>query len=502
MGSKPRKPASSKAGRPHPRIGSTGVQKPPRTVADASATVPASLPADGTAATPERIRLAPGLVNLDWLALNLEAPEGSPGVLLPWDCFDPAPWWDSINSERRYITQPTNRRTEQFNRVTTVHDERGEKVLTVWHDPHSNGMHRPNWVQVQFANETLYTGEWYALFSMLRALGCKVTSVSKLDISCDGIEGAGGEFLKVVDTTRHGNARFYGHCDWVVRGARSKATGAEFGHRSSNKFVRCYRKKREMKSKGIKQHIVHKWCAAWGFNPMTRPGEVVRFEGSFKGKEVRRYFPEEKLDPDRFVEQLADTANLVDIVASMAMGMFDVRAPKYKRGRNGTAVEDRARSAEPVAVWDWSQVVKVPPSLAFRAQRNLGISDHTIKTELRALFRAAVVTAQPALMDFAKAQAVAAGPHWEEWFQRKAVEWTKQYGKLIAAGDERAIEFFNRLADPEPGPELHTREEWETIENYENFNRFSQANMPPPITEESPEPFNPFDPDADGIAPW
>lgn len=436
------------------------------------------------------MELAPFLVSLDWLALNMDTPPPRPMHPLPWESLEPRSWWQEINPERVYMTQPTEIRTAQFKRVTYINDELKRKVLTVWSEPHDNRLHAGTWIQVQFDNATLYTGEWSTLLRMLVEMGCTLRGVSKVDISCDGIEGDGGDFPAVIETAKHGNVRYYGKCDWLVRSSRGSVVGGEFGHRSSNKFIRAYRKKREMKSKGIKEHIVKQWAAALGWDPMDRPVEVNRFEVSLKGKEVRRYFPDERgpraLD---FVLGLADVANRVDVFASMAPGMFDFRTRAT-----------RARDAQPVTAWNWSRVVTSDPSLSFRASRNIAVTDHTIKTGLRAMFHLSVVTSDPNVMELAERKAEAAGPRFVAWFDRKRVAWTKEYGKLIAAGDLRTLEFFRALKEPPPGAPVFTREDWESLEQWEQLSAAMResappADVPPHTVEDTP-------PDPDDVDHW
>jgi len=473
----PRKPAPRKAARAHPRNSSTGVQKPPRTT-DANASVPL-LPT---------VTLAPFLTSLDWLTLNMDVPPTVTGLPLPWEALEPRRWWLEMNAERVYWTRPTTRRTAQFNRVTEVVNEEEDKVMTIWHEPHDCKLHADTWVQVQFANATFERGEWATLLRMLQAMGCTLRGISRVDIACDGIEGNGGDFPQVIDLTRNGNVRYYGKCDWIVRHSRGKTIGGEFGHRGSNKFIRAYRKCREMKSKGIKPHIVNQWVAALGYNPMDTGERVNRFEVQLKGKEIRRYFPDERGERAMdFVLSLADPANRVDVFASMAVGMFDFRTRAT-----------RARAAQPVTAWDWSRV-KCTPALAFRATKNIAVTEHTMKTELRGMFRVAVHLADTGLMEVARRCAECYSVAMAEWFETKRVVWTKEYGKMIRAGDLRTMEYFAALTRPEPeGPPMMTREDWEAFEQWEQLSVAMRGEVVAP----TPPPFDDAPPPEDEVNPW
>lgn len=388
------------------------------------------------------IILAPGMVSIDWLTINLRSPDISGTRRLPWLCADPVAWIDHDNhtglNEGRatYFTEPTDIRTAQFKVVTYVNDTKGAKVATVWSMPHNTKIAAPEWMQVQFANETLYTGEWWVLAQMFLAIGCTYTGISRIDIAADGIEGQGGEFPQVVDQQWKGHAKYYGKADWLCRSTRSKVIGAEFGTRSSNKFIRAYKKKREMKAKGQKPHITKAWERAFGFDVWSDDAfEVNRFEIQLKGKEIRRYFPEE--NQVGWLLDCVQPSQQLDLFASTAPSMFDFRT-----------VAKRSRDAVPILKWDWTKVNSDGPDLRFRKERALSLSDHTIKVGLRNMFMIASTMADPEGLAICNRYAKASGPTYVEWFERKTIEWIREFGKLAKAGDANAIRIFKALQDP------------------------------------------------------
>jgi hypothetical protein len=387
---------------------------------------------------PGPIVLAPFLVSLDWLCLNMMAPPPHPMRKLPWEHLDPVRWWDELDMDTALMTHATSIRTSQFARVTYLMDERREKMATIWHEPHQANRNGEQWIQVQFANEALYTGRWATIFRMFRNIGCEYTAISRVDLACDGLEGYGGDFPAVLQLERTGQAKYYGKCEWLTRSQRARVVGGEFGSRRSNKFIRAYNKKREMKSKGIKPHVVNAWEQVLGFNPMNEPINVHRFEAQLKGKEIRRYFPEE--NSAAFVDKLSDQAARVELFASMAPGMFDFRTHA-----------DRARDAVPVATWDFSRVRTDAPVVAERAERNIGLSEHTIKVGLRSIAMLGMVTGDPGAHAMAEQYAKAAGEPFVNWYRMKRTQWVREFAKLAAAGDERTMEVFHRLQHPTEG---------------------------------------------------
>lgn len=376
------------------------------------------------------------MVSLDWLTVDMFAPCRIGFASLPWASLVPVRWDYELDPDpgawRAYLIQPTDIRTAQFACVAYLTDLSGEKVATIWSAPHNPLLHGAEWMQVQFANATLYSGEWVHLFRMFRAIGCTYRAVSRVDIACDGIEGDGGDWPKVLTMAAQGAARYYGKADWLTRGTRGRVIGGEFGSRRSNKFVRAYRKKREMKSKGLKPYIAAAWERAFGFDAWADPAiEVNRFEVSLKGKEIRRYFPAERTAD--WVEGLHGIGQRVDVFASMAPSLFDFRTDAT-----------RARDAVPVCRWDWS-AVHADPTLAPRAPRRLALSDHTLKTGLRSLWHLAHVTGDAAGFDACERMARAGGPTIADWYERKRFQWIREFGRLEAARDARTMDVLERM---------------------------------------------------------
>jgi hypothetical protein len=394
---------------------------------------------------PEPVTLRPGLVALDWLTVNMRCPDPGP-YGHPWQRPDPVRWNNELDPHSdqwgAYIVAPTDIRTSQFSRVAYMVNVNGEKVATISADPHNGALNDPAWIQVQFSNETLYTNEWTAIFRMFRAMGCEYTGISRVDIAADGIDGDGGDFPGIVEAAViGGDVAYYGKGKWRPDIFRRRVLGFEFGTRSSNKFVRAYRKKREMKSKGVKPHICDAWLKAWGFDVWNDPREVNRFEVSVKGKEARRYFPGERSAD--WLLKLSEQGPRVDVFASMAPGIFDFRFPsKY------------ARDAAPACVWDWSGVAdKV--AAAVRAERTIALTDHTIKTYLRAMYQVATVTGDASGYRACEVLARSAGPQWEEYYNRKKYIWAADHVRLERAKDPRTARILEAMRNDRAEMDRH-----------------------------------------------
>jgi hypothetical protein len=374
--------------------------------------------------------LAPFAVALDWLTLDMRSTGPNTFVRVePWTFTS-----EELAPGRVFVLRPTPHRTSVFRTVAIIEDNTGEKLATITSDPHTTVIGPDTWFQVQFANVTLYSGEWVALFRILRyAWGCTFNAVSRVDIATDGLQGDGGDWTKVIQRSWTGEARYYGKSDWRPRFKRANVEGAEFGTRASNKFIRAYCKSREMKAVQRKAHIESLWTLRLGRNPMHTGEEVNRLEVQCKGREIRRYWPRE--NDALWVEGLATGDRLVDMFASMVPTMFDFRIPA-----------ERARDAESIVSWDWSRLRDGVAHQVDRAARNFEMSDHQVKVALKAMWRVGYVTCDGTAQDMARQFAGAVGPHMVEWYERQRVTWIRELNRLYNQ-DPRALDVFNRLAE-------------------------------------------------------
>jgi hypothetical protein len=380
-----------------------------------------------TAPPPNRFTLKPFAVALDWLTLNMDAPNQNPfavDVVSPWSGWQyPAACW----------IVPRTKGTNVFRRVVDVLDANRCKLFTVAMEPAAAALHRSHWCQVQFSNPTLYGTVWVNLFWSLRAQGFTLDSVSRVDIAADGLAGDGGQYLDVMHGRMGGRLRYYGKGNWAPYMQRDGVQGFSMGARSSDKFIRCYNKTREMKQVGRKPHIFNHWAAALGGeDPETLP-DVIRFEASMKGKGIRRYVGNAERS-DQWVADLATGAQMVKLFASVVPSVFDFRTPPADP-------KGRARDARPAVAWDWSRIQAGAVDVDTRATRAHLLTDDEIKRGCRWLFLLSLFMADGTIMETAQRAAAAGGPHLAEWFHRKRAEWFKHYTKLFSTADARTMEF-------------------------------------------------------------
>lgn len=378
----------------------------------------------GTSAAAVEV-LRPFYLGLDWLTINMDAPMGH-----AFNVVETTGFVSSLDRTAQFWIVPRSQGTPAFERCVDVLDGERCKVLTIAFKPRSQTW-RPEWCQVQFANATLYTGEWRNLFHMLRAHGFTLDSISRIDIAADAISTDGGGYLAVMERRMKGEVKYYGKGNWSPFMQRDGCEGFRVGEASSDKFIRCYNKTREMK-KNRKPHIVNTWSLALGGEDPASLPDVHRFEARLKGKGVRRYVGARERDA-LWLCSLGTTQPLVGLFASMAPSLFDFRTPAA-----------RARDAQPVTAWDFSRVHTGDITIDTRAPRNHIMSDDEQKRALRYIFIAALGMSDPdaGAVALRMAQRADLG----DWYAKKRLQWFRQYGKMLASGDAATLNFFRQLA--------------------------------------------------------
>jgi len=387
-----------------------------------------------------QIELRPFVTMVDWLSVTATGPFWSVELAVG----DWAPW-DGLNMRPGAMLLSMDPPREWGKRFYLMDSVGGEKLATILAAPTNRKIHARDAMVMQFHNQTLAPGEWREIGEALWSMGCTYTGVQRIDIAADGwindilpeggdsmgarewqVErvGGGGDFIQVVQAALAGFGRYYGPANtrWGTEQLGSQWNGFNFGTRAANKFLRCYRKKREMKAKGHKPHIAAAWSAALGgYNVMSDPREVGRLEVQMKGREFRRYYGGEG-DWSKLC-QIHDPVLRAGIYSSAIESMFDFRT--WPR-------DGRARTAKPMARWDWSIACKAPPPKFTREKKRIGIGEERVKTVLHFLHDIAWINGDPEAMQMAERLAVAAGDGMREYLRRKAPAWAAQCAQVVA----------------------------------------------------------------------
>lgn len=362
------------------------------------------------------VTLAPFRIGPDWLALSMSGPVR----LLEYT--EPQQWIGS----RIWIDGRTN--TRVMSKVYYLKDHTGRKLMTVAGKPFSRACGPPDWMLVQFANETLHTGEFVELYQTLRSMGFMYRGVARLDLAADGLEDADGDFNRLVEMEQQGQAQYYGKLHWTPRKeGRTTTKGAALGSPSSNKWFRVYDKSRELKSAQGRHkaaYIRAAWSAALGFDPMDEGRTVQRFEFRTKGKEIRRYYPEESTsNQDRaeaFIGKLFNQDYCSDMFASMASRCYDFRTPA-----------ERARDAVKLVKWDFSATHTGTLVIAEREPRKLAITEQMMKTTIKGNYWTGRITNDPQWIDRAREQAVISGL--AKWYDGATGRWDIELNAIMRA---------------------------------------------------------------------
>jgi hypothetical protein len=381
---------------------------------------------------------------IDWLTVELTGPWGSMNLEI-----DKPTRWHQDNVRPGLFLHLTAKKYGIWDRLIYITDAAGEKYATISARPTDRKRRDHDEALVQFANPVLATGEWRELLQGLEASGGRYTGVNRIDLAVDGWEdehaiGGGGDYIKVVQAAMAGFGNYYGRAHWRTHHLGKVWNGFEFGNRGGDKFMRCYRKKREMKSKGHKPHIEAAWRAALGgYDVMKDRREVARMEVKLMGRELRRYYTGESTADGLY--KLHDPTTRVGIFASCVNTLYDFRTHP---------TDGRARSARTMHRWNWSQVCGEAVDIAPRAQRARIISPHRLKTGLHYMFEVYLATAEEHWLLAAERSAAAAGPEFLDYFRRNAPVWeaewrSKQVGtaKRGPSTDPFTISYMRRLGE-------------------------------------------------------
>ncbi len=323
---------------------------------------------------------------------------------------------------------PTDKTPRPFRKLAYVMDKGGEKLMTITGIPISAAIGTPDWMQVQFANRTLYTNEWVRLFRQLRMMGFTYVGISRADIAADAVEGDGGDFLRPIKSSWHGNGRYFGKGNWFPRMERNKLAGAAIGTPGSNKYLRVYNKSRELK-RYPKEHITNAWESV-GVSAETLGADIMRFEARVKGREARRYFEgESKFE---WVEGLADPVRCAEVLESMTNKLFDFRtSTKY------------TRDAQPLSKWDWSYVTPGEIEAMAREPKTVDFTMHTKKVTIRALTILSMATSDRKFAE--AADDIARASNLQDWQVKSTEQWTKDLVSMNSDPTSDALRLFDQL---------------------------------------------------------
>lgn len=375
--------------------------------------------------------LQPFALPIDWLDVTLDVPRGN---------RQERPWGqdEAVHLDGRLVLVRQPGRSKAFDRLDALVDVRTERTLALVRScPHSAAIMPMNRVQVKMANDALYNYTWAETLAHLQdGLNWSYRSVTRLDLAADG-----HGFLKPFHDAARGHVSYGGRADFVVRFSGGQVKAAELGTKSGNKFGRIYGKSKELRLSG-KLYIADYWAD----QGCEDADNVDRCEVAIKGREVRRYYPEERTRA--FLDGLTCPRYRARVFASVAQTFV-----RFRTGEQG----DRSRDREDLLTWDWSRIAQGEAvDRRPRARRIQDFGVNALKAHVRLTFMMHVATGSPRYL--ATAQEVAEASNLATWMRGRQHLWKRQAEKLVLTG-LRASTLFDLLQGVDDALDERLRQE-------------------------------------------
>jgi len=176
----------------------------------------------------------------------------------------------------------TNRRTSNFKHIWNI--EINGLIFAELRTTPNKGMLKQNHAILKFKNELLYNGSLASIYKRIKYdLNTTFNKINQIDISLDQVADKNhGKHIKFAYDYIRGNTVFTGQQIIRVDMQKQHIRNVYIGSRSSDKFMRCYYKKRELEVSN-KNYIID----YWNKNQLAHENkEVFRSELSIKGSVI------------------------------------------------------------------------------------------------------------------------------------------------------------------------------------------------------------------------
>ena len=223
------------------------------------------------------------------------------------------------------VAKSWNRGTKHFTYVVDIIID-GEEFCQLEMIPRNDKIMQPETMVMRICNPWLYREGYINTFkTLLVALKLKFNHVVKVDIAVDSTKG---ELFKFVPAFQKGKIKLLGKANFhlMYKGGGNTVEYFRLGSSKSDKFIRGYYKREEIKKTG-KQYIID----FWDVNGLDATKKVERLEISFKKKELDKYV-DITLDQ---LELLEDATTLATLFRSGLQKFFQfIRVSEWKRKGN------------------------------------------------------------------------------------------------------------------------------------------------------------------------
>lgn len=200
----------------------------------------------------------------------------------------------------------------------------GECIGEIRYNPRNDQVLNPNSISFKADNSLLYTRDyWEQIEQVFTRLGLSFDHVSKMDIAADGTGFLNPVHCwftgKVKKVSRVKTTPFY-----VSESGDPAIEGYWLGSRKSDKFARCYYKKRELARSG-KQYIEQFWSENELFEKCETQ-DIERLELSLKNAELKKWLTKSQRSTwEGFKAFLTDVKNIAALFDSAIKTLFDFR---------------------------------------------------------------------------------------------------------------------------------------------------------------------------------
>jgi hypothetical protein len=253
----------------------------------------------------------------------------------------------------------------------------------------------------KMSNHRLYTEDWLTDFRhFVIGLGCKVKSISQLDIAIDGIGAKKYKDTFLQSRDPKCNVHLKGKTFITTSGSGKETTSLMVGKRGSDKYARLYNKTKEINDHSNKNYI----SQVWTNSGLKQAEDTYRFEVVLKSKLLKNY-DVWKLDQPEYLASIFRTET-------------DNWAGFYRITKDTNKA--RAMKANKFDLIDWDTLgAELLPKAKAKKPTEVYRAKQAIKTILRQKEVFGITTIEELISEYGL----------QEWLDSKSCYWAEDWAK-------------------------------------------------------------------------